>query len=693
MVPRVLLLVPPGWNYLWQPHLCLPSLAAYLREHGCQVCQQDLNMDFFEALTDQATVAGLHQRMVAAFRMLDESDRLDLQQQRRYADLAWAACQSPQAWVGNLQQAMTALRNPASYFHIPTCSRQSALLHQVWNMVWATFDQGQPENRVETLIELLAEAHNPFLPFLQEKLASLLAFHPHLVVLSVYYSRQLPAALTLGQLFKRADENLHITLEGRVPTALGSSWLQHPALFSYLDSVVVGQSERPLLALAYSRAAGEPFDQIPSLIYREEGTVLANARGECERVDALPPPDFLPLERYLIPHSVLPLQAARGCYWGRCRFCPYKGERDFEVYEPHSAQWLGETIERLAIKYATPYFTFADECVSPDLLEQVAEEILRRSLKIWWQAQTRPEAGLTLERCRRLAQSGCVALQFCFETASDVLSERVEMGLSQAERKTALTNCAQAGILTHAFIVLGLPGERKEEANQTAAFVLENQNVIHGLSIEPYVLGKCTPLARAPTDGLQWTAPAADDLALNLTHWESDGGMSQAQVQECCQTLRQAVRRQFPAFAASHFPALLYAVHYHCRDPRELFQHSQRLDLARDSGSKGWLPRCRPEVVSGTFRFDLPAIKRCREGNEGTEVLKPVDRPITCFLDGPSGAVVTVSAPAAYVLAMADGNRGPGAIAKLMAERFELSEQDAQKRSRASLQLYRAFLE
>src|SRR5689334_23937767 len=44
---RALLLFPPNWTPS-MPHLALPSLAAYLRVHGVEVQQRDLNCEVFD---------------------------------------------------------------------------------------------------------------------------------------------------------------------------------------------------------------------------------------------------------------------------------------------------------------------------------------------------------------------------------------------------------------------------------------------------------------------------------------------------------------------------------------------------------------------------------------------------------------------------------------------------------------------
>jgi len=44
---KVMLLFPPNWNPA-MPHLALPTLTAFLRGHGVEVIQRDLNIEVFD---------------------------------------------------------------------------------------------------------------------------------------------------------------------------------------------------------------------------------------------------------------------------------------------------------------------------------------------------------------------------------------------------------------------------------------------------------------------------------------------------------------------------------------------------------------------------------------------------------------------------------------------------------------------
>ena len=182
--------------------------------------------------------------------------------------------------------------------------------------------------------------------------------------------------------------------------------------------------------------------------------------------------------------------------------------------------------------------------------------------------------------------------------------------------------------------------------------------------------------------------PRPDDLAPHRTNWKVAGDMSQTEVEERCQTLRRVVQRRFPAFAASYFPALLYATHYHSRDLTDLVRHSREHSFHDKRQGDGQHPRRRSEVVSGVFRFDLAALKYHSHGSA-----TPLQHPAICLLDGPSGPVLRVPARIAQVLMLADGTRSQETIAQTLAARVGTSEAVARTECMTLLRLYGTFLE
>ena len=46
---KVMLLFPPNWTPT-MPHLALPTLTAYLRQHDIEVIQRDLNLEVFDEI-------------------------------------------------------------------------------------------------------------------------------------------------------------------------------------------------------------------------------------------------------------------------------------------------------------------------------------------------------------------------------------------------------------------------------------------------------------------------------------------------------------------------------------------------------------------------------------------------------------------------------------------------------------------
>src|SRR5215208_1647475 len=59
---KVMLLFPPNWNPA-MPHLALPTITAFLRAHGVEVIQRDLNIEVFDEVLTRRHLEGALARL------------------------------------------------------------------------------------------------------------------------------------------------------------------------------------------------------------------------------------------------------------------------------------------------------------------------------------------------------------------------------------------------------------------------------------------------------------------------------------------------------------------------------------------------------------------------------------------------------------------------------------------------------
>jgi hypothetical protein len=186
--------------------------------------------------------------------------------------------------------------------------------------------------------------------------------------------------------------------------------------------------------------------------------------------------DGLPLGRYLsIVDSFNPmhrlwseghwnkLTVAHGCYWKQCTFCDVSLDY-ISRYEATPTQTLLQRIESLIQETGQRGFHFVDEAAPPAALKALALGLLERGLTIAWWGNIRFEEAFTVDLARLLAASGCIALTAGLEAASDRLLQRMKKGITVDQTARVAAAFREAGILLHAYLMYGCPGETVQEA-------------------------------------------------------------------------------------------------------------------------------------------------------------------------------------------------------------------------------------
>lgn len=300
---------------------------------------------------------------------------------------------------------------------------------------------------------------------------------PLVIGMSLPFPGNVYAAFRMAKLSKELlPEAKVIVGGGYVNTELRE--LKDSRVFNFFDYLTLDDGERPFLTLLSNlKNPNEPQKFLRTII-RENGHVVlkSDALHDIPLKNAgTPSYEGLPLDKYLSLNEGLnpmhrlwsdgrwnKLTLAHGCYWKKCTFCDTTLDY-ISRYEPQGAKLIVDRIEKLIEETGETGFHFVDEAAPPKVLVQMAEEILRRGLKISWWGNIRFEKAFTREVTELLAHSGCVAVSGGLEVASDRLLKLMEKGVTVDQVAQVTAAFSEAGILVHAYLMFGFPTQTLQE--------------------------------------------------------------------------------------------------------------------------------------------------------------------------------------------------------------------------------------
>jgi len=309
-----------------------------------------------------------------------------------------------------------------------------------------------------------------------------------------------------------------------------------PGFFSILDSITFFEGERPFLELLRALENGGDAGRVPNLIVSRNGKVVTTPiEPSIAEVDSLPTPDFagLPMDRYLSPEPILPLASSRGCYWRQCTFCTRQHLLD--TYRKRSVHKVLQDLQTLQSRCGCRTFFFVDECISPAMLNALADQILEKKIHISWSCYARFERQfLELSFCRKLAQSGLRMLYFGLESACQRILDLMKKGTDKEAMQRILENTSRAGIMSMILYFVGFPTETRQEALESMEFILRNQDHIRYALAGQFMLEEHSPIFRHPDAfGITEITPLSDASDLGIIYnYQTNRGMSAKEAEQ-----------------------------------------------------------------------------------------------------------------------------------------------------------------
>jgi len=234
------------------------------------------------------------------------------------------------------------------------------------------------------------------------------------------YSTNYNNSIKLIKAIRKAGFTGHITMGGHYPTF---SW--HIILKNHdtVDSVITGEGEPSVLALAEALVSGKDWQCIEGLACRKDKDIICNPCGSLINPLKFP---FLPdRDSYgdlLKKQNFATVSSSRGC-WGNCTFCSvrtfYKLGQG-PCWRPRTADDIVDEIEHLN-KAGISNFAFCDDNFmgvgkeGKHRARSIGEEIIRRNLDIAYAIDCRPD-DLDEDLLSFLSQSGLVKVNIGIES-------------------------------------------------------------------------------------------------------------------------------------------------------------------------------------------------------------------------------------------------------------------------------------
>lgn len=165
--------------------------------------------------------------------------------------------------------------------------------------------------------------------------------------------------------------------------------------------------------------------------------------------------------------QAITLLTSRGCPY-RCAFCGLAEQHKTMKYR--SPENILEEIKFIQKKYGINKFNFQDDTFTVNKKRLYKMLDLFKPLNIGFRAHGR--SGLdTLEDYILLKEAGCDVIAWGIESGSQKILDLMNKQTTVENNENVIKWAKEAGLTTHAFFVIGFPGEDKDTLEETKNFI------------------------------------------------------------------------------------------------------------------------------------------------------------------------------------------------------------------------------
>lgn len=311
------------------------------------------------------------------------------------------------------------------------------------------------------------------------------------IVATAVFINNVDRCLAVCKTVKETNPKIKTVLGGPQTTIFPEEFYS----FQEVDFVLISESEISFSRLTSYCEDTSAYKEILGICWRDKnGTMIRNERQPLiEDLDCIPPPalDLYPMTLYYPPvyiwgKRVANIITSRGCPY-ECTFCEAKMTFG-RTHRFHSEERVLADLDYLNSKYGYDSFQFYDDIftINRKRVVRLCNLLINSGRRYKWMCYTRTDL-VDPELLLLMKEAGCYQISFGPESGDQELLDGIKKKLTVEDNYQGIQYAHEAGILTVGTLMLGLPGETKEQTKKTIDFAIKSKldYGIFGIT-EPY---------------------------------------------------------------------------------------------------------------------------------------------------------------------------------------------------------------
>jgi len=245
-----------------------------------------------------------------------------------------------------------------------------------------------------------------------------------------------------------------------------------------VDFLIIGEGEQSTLELYNAIINNEDYSIITGIAYLEDGQLKRTSpRVKIKDLLELPLPnrDAIPIDKYLDTwkthhgKSSMTVSTQRGCPY-TCKWCSTAVYG--QSYRRRPTNLVAAELRMLKENYNPDSIWFVDDVfsVSHKWIKSFHEEVIKQDAIIPFECITRAER-LNDEVLQLLKEAGCFRIWIGAESGSQKIIDAMDRRVDVNVVKEAIQKTNAIGIESGTFIMVGYPGENKEDIKETITYL------------------------------------------------------------------------------------------------------------------------------------------------------------------------------------------------------------------------------